>query len=94
MVRLYLFLFLLLLSSTPSCALYPKANDPDHDHTASAKRLDADGEHDEDAAEAFRAAVRFNPTSIAKSLNLAVALLRYGKLSQRRSTKVLLVRQH
>mgnify|MGYP000860372492 CR=1 FL=1 len=85
MARHHLFLLLLLLlSTTPSCALYPNANDPDHDHTASAKRLDADGEHDEDAAEAFRAAVRFNPTSIATSLNLAVALLRYGNLSQSR----------
>jgi hypothetical protein len=82
--QVVLLLHLLFSTSSIILAEYEQINDPNHDHTTSAIEFDADGERDEDAEQAFRAAVRFNPNSIAKSLNLAVALHRYGKLEQSR----------
>ena len=78
--------FLLIVLITTTAALYDAASDPTADHSAAAIRLDATGEHDEDAESAFRAAVKYNPTSVGKLLNLGVALMRYGKLEAARQT--------
>ena len=75
-------LLLTLLLSTATSALY-NSQDKTQDHAAQAIKFDAAGADDE-AEQAFRAAVKFNPTSVSKSLNLAVALLRYNKLEESR----------
>ena len=82
MLMLNILLLLLLLHAVN--ALYDDS-DPSAEHSAAAVRLDKAGE-DDDAELAFRAALRYKPNSVAKSLNLAVALMRYGKLSESRKS--------
>ena len=79
------FVTLFLSTSTLTRAVYVHEHNANHDHSQAAIQLDSTGEHDEDAETAFRAAVHFNPNSVAKALNLAVALMRYGKLAASRT---------
>ena len=59
------------------------ASSPSEDHTARAKQFSADGD-DDMATIAFRAAVRFEPESVARRQNLAVSLMRQGELEASR----------